>query len=81
MNILTGRQGGGYSRLVTGLPGARDSAGDVGIAPGAILRCDAHIDEVAFNQDRSVDDVLIGTDDGEEGAVGRRYVDLAEKRV
>ena len=52
---------------------------DVGVAPGAILRSDAHIDEVALDQHHGVDDVLIGADDGEEGAIGRRNVDLADR--
>ena len=41
------------------------------IALGAVLRCNSHIDQVAFNQHGGIHDVLIGTKDGQEGAVGR----------
>ena len=81
MDILAGRERRCYPRLVAGLTGTRNSAGDVRIALVAVLCCNAHVDEVAFNQHGGIDDVLISTKDGKEGTVGRRHVDLAEERV
>ena len=81
MDILTGGKRRRRPWQVTGLSAAGDTAGDVGIAPRAVLRGDAHVDDVALDQHRGVHDVLIGTEDGEEGAVGRCHIDLAVERV
>lgn len=81
MDILAGGQRGCWPRLVTGLPTTGDAAGDIGVSLRGVLRGDAHIDEVALDQNCGIDDVLIGSDDGKEGGVGRGDVDLAVEGV
>ena len=80
MNVLAGGQGWGQPRQIARLTTAGNPACDVAVAFGGILRRDAHVNEIAFNQNHGIDDVLIGANDGKECAVGRRNVDFAVER-